>query len=85
MKTYRAFRVRYIPATDTKPSRVSIHDLRNNKRKVISYNHEFSNIYQIAEKYLSDIGITCCGVSEASKGYILFTDNFRISIKGGEI
>ena len=80
MKTYRAFDIKYVPATNTKCSRVSIHDLRNNKRKIISYNYEYNNIYQIAEAYLSGIGITCTGVSETPKGYILFTDNFETQI-----
>ena len=80
MKTYRAFEIKYIPATNIKGSRVSIHDLRNNKRKIIPYDYEFNNIYQIAEKYLSGIGITCCGVSEAPKGYILFSENFETQI-----
>ena len=80
MKTFRSFEIKYVSATDTKGSRISIHDLRNNKRKIISYNYEYNNIYQIAEAYLSSVGISCSGVSETPKGYILFTDNFKTQI-----
>ena len=80
MKTYRAFEIKYISATDTRGTRVSIKDLLFNKSKRIPYNYEFDNIHQIAESYLTGIGIECCGVSETPKGYILFTDNFTIQI-----
>lgn len=76
MKTYRAFEIKYLPNT----GKVSIKDLRFGKRKIIPYRYEFNNIYQIAESYLSGIGIDCIGVSETPKGYILFTDNFTIQI-----
>ena len=80
MKAYRAFEIKYIPITNTKGARVSIKDLRFDKSKRIPYNYEFNNIYQIAESYLSGIGIKCIGVSETPQGYILFTDNFETQI-----
>ena len=80
MKTYRSFEINYIPITNTQGTRVSIKDLRFNKRKIIPYNYEFNNIYQIAEAYLAGIGIECIGVSETPQGYILFTTNFTIQI-----
>lgn len=82
MKTFRAFQIKYISATDKKASKVSIHDLRFNKHKIISYDYdyEYNNIYQIAEVYLSGVGINCVGVSETPMGYILFTDNFTVQI-----
>ena len=80
MKTYRAFEIKYVSATDRTGTRVSIKDLRFNKSKRIPYNYEFNNIYQIAEAYLSEIGIECIGVSETPQGYILFTTNFTIQI-----
>lgn len=81
LKTYRAFTVKYISATNTKPSRVSVLDNRFQTRKIISYNHEYNNIYQIAQAYLESKHIDICGVSELGQGnYILFTDNFNIDL-----
>ena len=80
MKTYRAFEIKYISATDTRGTRVSIKDLRFDRKKIIPYRYEFNNIYQIAESYLSRVGIECIGVSETPKGYILFTTNFETQI-----
>ena len=81
MKTYRSFEIKYISATDTRGTRVSIHDLRFDRKKIIPYNYEFDNIHQIAESYLSGIGISCLGVSETPQGYILFTTNFETQIQ----
>lgn len=81
LKTYRAFTIKYISATDTKGSRVSILDNRFQTKKIISYNHEYNNIYQIAQAYLESKSIEVCGVSELNNGqYILFTDNFNIGL-----
>ena len=80
MKTYRAFEIKYVSATNRMGSRVSIKDLRFDKSKRIPYDYEFNTIYQIAESYLAEIGIECIGVSETPQGYILFTDNFTIQI-----
>ena len=85
MKTYRAFTIKYIGMTNTRASRISIFDNRFKQQKSIHYNYEFNNIADIAQNYLENIGIPIIGVSETPKGYILFTDNFKTSIKGGVI
>lgn len=83
---YRAFTVSYVPATSTRDSRVSITDNRFNTRKIIPYNHayhEYHDILDIAQSYLESVGIEIVGSAELlNYKYILFTDNFRTSIKG---
>ena len=81
LKNYRAFTIRYIGATNFKPSRVSILDNRNGISRVIPYNHEFNSIYAIAQEFLESLGIEILGVSEVHNGYVLLTENFSISIK----
>ena len=54
----RTFSVKYIGATNTRPSRVKITELRSGKKKIISYNHDFNNAWEIAADFLSNrIGI----------------------------
>lgn len=80
MKTYRAFTIKYIGATNTKPSRVSILDNRYGQKKFIPYDYEYNNIYEMAQIYLESAGIPIVGMSETKKGYILFSENFNILI-----
>ena len=83
---YRAITVSYVPASSTRCSRVSITDNRFNTRKSIPYNHEYHDILEIAQTYLESVGIEIVGSAELlNYKYILFTRNFSISIKGGEI
>ena len=83
---YRAFTISYVPATNTRGSRVSITDNRFSQKKVINYNHEYHDILEIAQTYLESVGIEIVGSAELlNYKYILFTRNFSISIKGGEI
>lgn len=76
MKNTRIFKLKYIGASNTKGSRVSIHDLRFGKRRMIPYNHEFNNIGQIAQAYLWTRGITCDIEAETPDGHILGTFDF---------
>ena len=81
LKNYRAFTIRYMPATNTKSSRISILDNRKNERRVIPYNYEFNSIYAIAQDFLESLGIDILGVSEVHNGYVLLTEDFKTSIK----
>ena len=83
---YRVFTVSYVPASSTRGSRVSIIDNRFGTRKSIPYDHEYHDILEIAQTYLESVGIEIVGSAELlNYKYILFTRNFSISIKGGEI
>jgi hypothetical protein len=81
IKNLRAFEIKYISPTDTKGARVSINDLRHNKRKIIYFDYEENNIKDMANKYLKECGIICLYGCETKKSYIILTDNFNIMIK----
>ena len=81
MKNTRAFKVKYYGATNTKGSRVLIHDLRFVVKKFISYDHKQNNIYDMANNYLKTRGIVCEFVAEDVDGYLLMTNNFNNQIK----
>ena len=78
----RVFEVRYIGATDYKPSRVSIYDTRNKVRKYIPYNYKFDNIMEIAENYLVKKGFildSFCSLNE--KVDLIMTKDFIRELK----
>ena len=76
-KRYKGFEVTYVPATNTKPSKVRIKDLRMKKTKIISYDYEMDDIEDMAKKYLdSRLGIEIVAVVLCERGNILLTDNF---------
>ncbi len=81
VENFRAFEVSYLGATNSMGSRVKIKDYRFKESKTISYDYKFNSTYEIAQDYLSKKGIKLIGIAEAEGGYILFTDNFDISIK----
>ena len=58
---YRPFVVKYHGTTDAHGSRISIRDLRHNKRKVIPYDSDHFGIGSVGEQataYLRSIGIS---------------------------
>jgi hypothetical protein len=82
LKNLRAFEIKFIPVTNLRGARVSINDLRHNKRKIIPFDYEQSNIKDMANDYLKfSLGIICLYGCETKKGYIILTDNFNIMIK----
>lgn len=80
MKRYRMFRVRFKACTDLKGSRVSIYDMRSNKRKIIDYNSDSCSV-ETAMKYLHSIGITIIGEVNASDDDFLLTENFTTPLR----
>lgn len=80
MKKFRAFTIKYIRAINYKPSKIEILDEWNNKRKIISYDYEYNNIYEMAQAYLESKQIPIVGVAETKNGYLLFSENFNILI-----
>lgn len=81
----RTFVAKYVPQTDTKPSRVLINDLRFRKSVVISYHASKETATEkVAAEYLEKRGIKIEFFSEA-KGYMMlhsknFTDQIKIGI-----
>jgi len=80
MNNLRAFDIKFLGATDTRGARVSINDLRHDKKIIISYDYEFNSIYEIAKNHLEKIGIKILYCVESKKGYILLTDDFATQI-----
>lgn len=61
MTNLRAIRVKYLPATNTKSSRVKIEDLRAKRfgttmQVVLSYDHSKNNAFEQAVDYLQSKG-----------------------------
>lgn len=55
----RAFAIKVIPATNTKPTRVKLTETRSKTSKMLSFTHsEFNNAWEVAGEYLRSIGIT---------------------------
>lgn len=80
MKRFRAFTIKYMSATNNRPSRVSILDNRYGQKKFIPYDYKQNSIYEMAQSYLEAAGIPIAGMSETEKGYILFSENFETPI-----
>lgn len=77
MEKLHALQVTFLGATNTKGSRVKIKSERFNKSKIISYNYEFNNIYDIAKDYLEKNGFEIIGLSEFKNSYILTSTTFK--------
>lgn len=82
MKNHRLFSITYHGATNTKPSRVKIRDLRHRKTRWISYDSEFNNTWEMADKFLKSKGIVCDIMGEADdfNAFILGTIDFSTEI-----
>jgi len=79
-KNFRAFGISFVSATDTKPDRIRIKDLRFMKSRLISSNHPIHNAtIDIALDWLKHQwpNIQFKGQAETPNGYLLFTDNFQ--------
>lgn len=64
---YRIFAVKYHGPAAVKGSRVTIHDLRHNKRRVLTYDDRFSSSLDIATDHLLRNGITVDALGLANK------------------
>ena len=77
---FRAFKIKFIQATNTKGERVSILDVRHKQNNIISYNYSKSNICEIAIDWLeSEHGLKILGFfyNERAKCYYVTTENFE--------
>ncbi len=76
MENLRAFKVTTLPATDTKPTRVKIEDIRYNKSVIISYSAQSPNTEQeLIIWYLKNLGIDIISQAwaENKQGQSLYT------------
>jgi|TARA_R110000782_G_scaffold56029_4_gene117718 hypothetical protein len=87
IKRYRAFSVKYRPATNFKSSRITIYDKRLGERVTIPYDHRYDSPWEIAVTYLLNlphpIQIESLGMSNDDSHVLLSTD-FSTSIKQAE-
>jgi len=63
--------VKYIPASDTKGSRVKMTLPRDKKSKTIAFDHEYNTSYQIAEAYLKGKGIEVKAEADMGEEHLL--------------
>jgi len=68
MKNTISIFVNYLPATNIKGSRVSLHSPRFNKRKYIPYDHAYNSSSEIALAYLEQNGIFPVAEAEGKNG-----------------
>lgn len=87
MKSFRAFQIETVPATNTKPARIKIKDLRFSESIVISYGQgKATTANERAIEYLKsrNIDIVSHAWAENKNGWhlytILLTDNFKDQI-----
>ena len=84
IKRYRAFSVKYMPATNFKGSRVRIIDLRFEEKVYIPYDHEYNSPWEIAVVYLlnlrNPIQIESLGMANTGD-HVLLTTDFSTRIK----
>jgi len=67
-----SFIVTYLPATNTKGSRVKISN--EQKKNIIPYNYNYNNIKDIAVNYLTQKGYRVTGYSDLGYGYLILID-----------
>jgi hypothetical protein len=77
MENLHAFNIKYLPATNTKPSRIKIESLRFRQSVTLSKDYQFSSSYEQAEKHLLGNGFNVIGLAETPNGFILLSDTFK--------
>ena len=83
IKNMRAFKIKYLGATNTKVSRIKIIDCRFNKSKTILRNYEHVSGKWDAVEYLTKLGIKIKFSAELNESEdIILTDNFEKQIDG---
>lgn len=77
MKYLNSFKVKFIPATNSRGSRVSITSFRDNSRLTVPFDYAVGNTLGTAEKALSDRGFTIIGYTETKDYYIILSDTYK--------
>lgn len=83
---YRAFKVDVMPATNTKPERVKVTDLRFDKSIVLGYHFNATHAKETAIEYLAKLGIDVVAEAWAETKNVfnctyLLTTDFNIQLK----
>jgi len=79
---YRAIKIKYLCPIGCKGERIVLIDTRNKKRKTISYDYSQKGSFEIAIKYLLEIGIKTDSYyyNDYENQYVILTNNFDIMI-----
>lgn len=77
IKNYHILTIKYIGATDYKPSKVKIISERFEQSILIGYDHRFSNTLEIAEDWLQKNGFVLIGHGKGKGHYYIITDTFK--------
>jgi len=80
IKNLRGFQIGFIGVTNTKGARVSIKDLRRNKRKYVYFDYS-TDTKGTALNYFKSIGIKILYQFETENNYFLLTDDFQTDLK----
>jgi hypothetical protein len=82
---FRAFKIKYFGATNTKGSRIKIIDIHRSEKqevfKFISWDYSKNNGWEIATEYLNKIGIKVLYRCASGKEDFLLTDSFETDLK----
>lgn len=80
MKTYNIIKIKYLPATNSRGSRVLLTNERLSERKTIAFDYALNNIEDMAIAYLKTKKIKVIG---QDSGYLVIapTNNIFLSIK----
>jgi hypothetical protein len=83
----RAFKVETLSATDNKPTRIKLTDLRYSKTVILSYGAKHNSLKDVIEDFFNKIGIELTAQTWAEDKNsihlygIYLTENFDIQIK----
>jgi hypothetical protein len=77
MNNLHAIDVKYLPATNSRSSRVKIYSQRFGSGIVIPYDYALNSIEEMAENALIVRGFNLIGVAEVRGGSILLSDTFK--------
>lgn len=73
---FRAFQVSCVPATNTRPTRVKIKDLRHEKSIILSYTEHYQSMEDLAIDYLEKKGINISALAMGKNELNLLSEDF---------
>lgn len=77
-KNYHALEVKFVsPTNEHLEPKVKIISKRFEKSKIIPFDGNFGNTYDIAENYLIQRGFNIIGLAEFGDSYLIITDTFE--------
>ena len=77
LENFHIIEVLYVAPTNSTGSRVKIISGRFDQSIKIPFNHEFNNVYDIAQAYLKNAGFSFVGKAESKTGYFLISTTFK--------